>query len=61
MIAPGAAVKVTPPMTPMASHDGVVIGKARGRLGACGYWRVRFNAWGMMITESLPASAISPA
>ena len=52
--AKGAPVHVRPPMTPMAQHEGEILGKARYG------WRVRFNAWGMMITETMPDSAITP-
>ncbi len=59
MKAPGFAigqlVTVTPPMTPMARHRGQIVRKARHG------WRVRFDAWGMMITETMPESALAPA
>lgn len=50
---PGQAVKVRPPMTPLACHAGEIIRRTPN-----GY-RVRFMAWGVRITETLPASALS--
>lgn len=59
MIAPqftaGQAVIVSPPMTPCARHAGHIIRKAKYG------WRVRFDAWGMVITETMPESALRPA
>jgi hypothetical protein len=48
----GQSVIVTPPMTPLARHEGTIVRKARHG------WRVQFNAWGMMLTETLPESAL---
>lgn len=43
----GQSVIVSPPMTPMARHRGQIVRKAKHG------WRVRFDAWGMQITETL--------
>lgn len=51
----GQRVTVAPPMTPLARHPGTIQRKAKHG------WRVRFDAWGMMTTETLPESALSPA
>ncbi len=48
----GQAVIVSPPMTPCARHRGQIVRKAKHG------WRVRFDAWGMMITETMPESAL---
>lgn len=53
--AKGQRVIVSPPMTPMARHPGEIIGKRKHG------WRVRFDAWGMTLTETMPARAIGPA
>lgn len=50
----GQSVTVTPPMTPMARHQGTILRKARHG------WRVRFDAWGMLITETMPEAALQP-
>lgn len=55
MFAIGQEVTVTPPMTPMARHTGRIIAKAKYG------WKVRFDAWGMMLTEVLPERAIESA
>lgn len=52
--AKGQRVTVSPPMTPMARHPGEIIGKSKHG------WRVRFDAWGMMLTETMPERALSP-
>lgn len=51
----GQSVIVSPPMTPLARHPGTIV-----RPGKHG-WRVRFNAWGMILTETIPANCISEA
>jgi hypothetical protein len=51
----GQAVIVSPPMTPCARHSGRIVRKAKHG------WRVRFDAWGMMITETMPESALMRA
>lgn len=51
----GQAVIVSPPMTPMARHSGVIIRKAKHG------WRVRFDAWGMMLTETVSERHLQPA
>jgi len=56
----GAHVIVTPPMTPMARHEGRILARGRGQLGASGCWRVEFIAWGVRMRETLPASALQP-
>lgn len=48
----GQAVTVSPPMTPCARHRGQIVRKAKYG------WRVRFDAWGMMLTETMPESAL---
>lgn len=53
--AAGQAVNVRPPMTPLAVHRGRILRRCKNG------WRVTFDAWGMNITETLPASALSPA
>lgn len=50
---PGQAVNVRPPMTPLACHRGTI--KRRTPNG----WRVEFRAWGVLCTETLPASALT--
>lgn len=50
----GQPVLVRPPMTPLAVHRGVILRRSPNG------WRVRFEAWGMTCTETLPASALSP-
>lgn len=54
-LAKGAAVIVAPPMTPCARHRGVILRKSPSG------WRVRFNAWGVDVTETMPASALTLA
>ena len=49
----GQHVLVTPPMTPLVRHEGQIL--RRARYG----WRVRFVAWGMQITETMPESALT--
>lgn len=51
--AKGQRVVVSPPMTPMARHQGEIVGKRKHG------WRVRFDAWGMALTETIPSSCIS--
>lgn len=48
----GQSVIVSPPMTPMARHRGTILRKAKYG------WRVRFDAWGMACTETLPETAL---
>lgn len=50
----GQSVIVSPPMTPLARHHGTILRKAKHG------WRVRFDAWGMMLTETLPERALAP-
>jgi hypothetical protein len=50
----GQAVIVSPPMTPCARHKGQIVRKAKHG------WRVRFDAWGMTLTETMPESALRP-
>lgn len=53
--AKGARVYVSPPMTPLARHSGQIIRRARHG------WRVEFNAWGMIIRESMPERCLQLA
>jgi hypothetical protein len=52
---PGMAVTVSPPMTPLARHSGTILRKAKHG------WRVRFDAWGMLRTETMAERHLSPA
>lgn len=49
----GQHVLVSPPMTPMARHDGIII--RRARYG----WRVRYDAWGVWLTETVPERCLT--
>jgi hypothetical protein len=51
----GQKVIVNPAMTPLAFHEGVVTRKTK-----YGY-RVRFNAWGVWMTETFTPSRMQAA
>jgi hypothetical protein len=42
-------------MTPLARHSGTILRKAKHG------WRVRFDAWGMLRTETMAERHLSPA
>lgn len=59
MIAPpfavGQSVIVSPPMTPLARHPGVIVRKAKYG------WRVRYDSWGVMFTDTFSERALALA
>jgi len=48
----GDKVTVTSPCTPMARHSGRIVRRSPNG------WRVTFDAWGMLITETMSARAL---
>lgn len=54
MFKPGQAVIVAPQSTPMARHHGTIVRKAKYG------WRVRYDLWGIMATDTFAECRIFP-